>query len=62
MISWFKQDSFVQHPSTFKAEYNQRHNKPNGLHKYGPNIKHKITDMNFEDNNTNGDKDNTELQ
>ena len=24
----------------FKAEYNQLHNKPNGLYKFIPNIKH----------------------
>ena len=36
---WFKQDLVTQHHSTFKAEYNQLHNKQKGLYKYSPIIK-----------------------
>ena len=37
---WVKQDLFVLLHSIFKTEYNQLHNKPNGLYKYSSNIKH----------------------
>ena len=60
---WLKQGLFAWHLRTFKAEYSQLHNKPNGLHEHSPNINtQNFTDMNFENNKTNGAECKVKLQ
>ena len=54
--SWFKQGLFIWHRSSFKAEYHKLHNKPNSLYEHSSIIEHKITDISFENNKTNGDE------